>query len=292
MLKTIKNGTITAKIDTLGAELKSLVKDGVEYIWQCDPKYWSSCAIVLFPVVARLKNQVLTIDGKDYPMTMHGFVREAELEVINHTESSITFRYEDNELTHTMYPWKFIFDVTFSIENDVLKCGFQVVNTDETEMLFCVGGHPGFNVPMFDGDKFEDYCLVFEKEEVLWSNHVNEDESISATNKDLILDGGNVVDLKRCLFNNDAMIFEDIKSDWVNLVNKKTGKGIHFEYKDFPTLAVWTRGEPSDAPYVCLEPWIGMGFRDNENSNMEEKFGVLKLAPGKTFDAAFTMEII
>ncbi len=292
MMKTIELGNLSAKINIIGGEIKSLTKNGVEYIWQGDPQFWESSTPVLFPVVGRLRNKVLTVDGVDYPMPMHGFVRTTELKVIEHTENSITFCLEDNAETKKMYPWSFRYEAKYTLTETGLINEFKVVNTDDKEMIFGLGGHPGFKAPIFDGEKFEDYQLVFEKEEELWSNHVSEEESICAEKKDLILSEGNTIPLKRSLFNNDAMIFEDIKSNWVNLVHKDTKKGLHFDYTGFPVLAIWTREEPFDAPYVCLEPWFGMGFRDNEGSDINEKYGMQRLAPGKEFVASFTMDII
>lgn len=292
MTETIQSGAVSAQIDSLGGQLISFAKDGREYIWQRDPAFWEDCAPLLFPVVGRLKNGALTVKGQDYPMKIHGFVSEMELTTVARTPESVTMRLTDSPETKRQYPWSFCFEVTYTLEGNKLTTAFRVENRDTQEMLFGVGGHPGFRVPMNPGETFEQYQLTFEKEERLESNHVNEDESICAVRKDLVLDGGRTLPLTRSLFNNDAMIFEDIQSQWVNLTHRDTGKGIHFSYPGFPILAVWTRGEPSQAPYVCLEPWFGMGFRDNETSDIENKYGIQRLAPGGVFTAAFTAEIM
>ena len=50
----LKNGTLTATVESYGAELRSVVKDGAEYLWQGDPAYWAGRAPVLFPICGRL----------------------------------------------------------------------------------------------------------------------------------------------------------------------------------------------------------------------------------------------
>ena len=50
MIVTISNGTLTATINTLGAELISLVKNNKNYIWNIDETYWNKTSPVLFPV--------------------------------------------------------------------------------------------------------------------------------------------------------------------------------------------------------------------------------------------------
>lgn len=286
----ITNGIITAEIDTLGGQLVSLKKNNVEYMWQRDAEYWSGCAPILFPVVGRLRNGVLTIKGKDYPMPKHGFARDSVMSVVNKTEKSVKFKLKSSDETKKLYPWDFEFTVKFVLEENVLGVSFEVRNTDKEDIMFGLGGHPAFNVPMYDGDKFTDYKLEFDKEEVLESNYVNSDDSISADKKEVILSGGKSINIVRSLFNNDALIFENIKSRTISLVNN-ANKGIKFSFDNFTTFAVWTKGEPEEANFVCLEPWISMGFRDNEDSKIENKCGMKKLAPGEKFEAAFKIEI-
>ena len=47
---TIKNEHITASFATLGAELKSFVYKGIEYIWPGNEKSWKGSAPILFPI--------------------------------------------------------------------------------------------------------------------------------------------------------------------------------------------------------------------------------------------------
>ena len=54
-------------------------------------------------------------------------------------------------------------------------------------------------------------------------------------------------------FEIDAIVNPKVKSQSVKLVNKDN-KGIKFDFKGFPSLAIWTK---PNAPFVCLEPWIG-----------------------------------
>lgn len=293
MIQTITSENVTAKIETNGAELMSFAKAGKEYLWQGNPEFWEDRAPVLFPVVGRSKDEVLNIKGKDYPMPGHGFARHTEMNIVEKTENSVTLHMTQSKKTKEYYPWDFAFTVTYTLEGSKLTTAFRVENCDDEPMLFGLGGHPGFHLPMHAGEKFEDYCLEFEQEEVLWSNQVLDNGYISATQKNLLLDSGRVLPLKRALFNHDAIIFEDIKSHSVNLIHKDTRKGIHFTYNGFQTFASWTREEPCEgATFLCLEPWISMGIRDDEGYTLEEKYGIQTLNPGEVFTASFSAEII
>lgn len=291
MVYSIESAGFSAKLDTCGARLISLQDpEGTEYIWQRDPQYWADCAPILFPVIARSRDGKITAGGQEYPMPKHGLLRNAEFMVSEKKADAITLVSHADEETKKAYPWQYAFYATFSLCKNQLTTTYCVENHDEQMLYFCLGAHPAFRVPLTDEEKFEDWKLVFEKEEVLYSNHTNEDESTSA-NKDLILSAGRELPLRRSLFNNDAMIFEGIQSKCVQLVGKKN-KGISFAYPDFPNLAVWSKGEPSDAPFVCLEPWFGMGFRDDEGYAIEEKHGVQTLEAGKRFTASFTVTML
>ena len=59
-----------------GAELVSIQRDGREYLWNGDPKFWGRSAPILFPVVGMLANDKLCIDGHEYTMKQHGFARD------------------------------------------------------------------------------------------------------------------------------------------------------------------------------------------------------------------------
>jgi len=55
MIYTLKNDFLKVEIADMGAELMSVrSKDGCEYLWQGDDRYWASRAPWMFPVCGRL----------------------------------------------------------------------------------------------------------------------------------------------------------------------------------------------------------------------------------------------
>ena len=52
----IENENIKLKVDSHGAEMKSLVKKetDTEYLWNGNPAYWQRTSPILFPLVGRL----------------------------------------------------------------------------------------------------------------------------------------------------------------------------------------------------------------------------------------------
>ena len=64
-------------------------------------------------------------------------------------------------------------------------------------------------------------------------------------------------------------------------------KGIEFKFENFKSFAMWTSRTPSEAPFVCFEPWNSMGKRKGENTNLKDKMDIVNLAEGKEFVCSY-----
>ena len=63
MIYELSNGTISVKINSLGAELICAKRGEVEYIWDGDTKWWDDKAPVLFPICGRLPEKKYSYGG-------------------------------------------------------------------------------------------------------------------------------------------------------------------------------------------------------------------------------------
>ena len=154
----IENTDLKLTLNTLGAQMRSLQDaEGVEYLWQGDPAYWKGQAPNLFPVIGRLTDQSYRYCGQTYPMERHGFASKQEYCVESQQKDRVTFLLTDNEATRQQYPFAFAFRVTYALEGTSVKITYGVTNNSRMVMPFGVGGHPGFKVPMVEGEQFTDY---------------------------------------------------------------------------------------------------------------------------------------
>lgn len=152
MVYIIGNDTLTVKIQSKGAELQSIqTKDGMEYLWQGDPQYWADRAPNLFPQVGMCTDGYYLLDGIRYPMDAHGFIKDMDLQVSEHTENQITFMCGDTADTHRVYPFLFRYAISYRLSGQTLAICIQVENCSTRVMPFAVGGHPGFRVPLEEG---------------------------------------------------------------------------------------------------------------------------------------------
>lgn len=292
MQYTITTSSSAAVIDSLGAQLISLQDVlGNEYVWQRDPAYWAKCAPILFPMVGRLENGKIRIEGQNYEMPIHGFAKESEFELYEQGKSTICFVLKNSEDTLKMYPYKFELYVRFTLQGDSLITEYNVRNINERPMLFCIGAHPGFYCPLQGDEKFEDYELRFERPETISCPTLVDGEIKFSRSKEL-LSGEDVLPLTYDLFDDDALVFEKLSSRRITLISRKSRRGLEFHFPDYDTVAFWTPPK-RQAPFLCFEPWHGMGMRDDEDStSLQEKKGVITLQKKEEFTARFTVAFI
>lgn len=287
----LKYGKTNALIATKGAQMISFNgNNGREVIWQADPKVWASHAPVLFPVLGMVKEGKVVIDNVAYPMTKHGFCRDAEFEIAKRGEGFVDLVLRANDSTRVMYPFDFEFHVIYTLFDNGFRTDFVTENKSDKSMPFNVGGHPAFIVPMEDGAAYTDYQLVFPcKEEgrslLVGTGYVDGAEIIP-------LDGGTTLPLKHDWFDEkDTLVFADMNSRSVDLVHKVSGKGLRISYPKMEVLAVWSK-PVTHGDYVCLEPWHGLPSLANESGKFEEKPYVTLLAPGMSHLCGYTVELL
>lgn len=282
MIITISNSTLTATINTLGAELISLVKNNKNYIWQVDETYWNKTSPILFPIVGRLKNDSYSFNGKKYQLPRHGFARNMDFSFDKKSDSQVIFELNESEETKTNYPFDFKLLVAYTFMENELVIEYFVRNQSDEVLPFSIGAHPAFAI----SDKFENYSLQFNKEDTFETNHL-ENESFNGKTT-LVEMENNSISLNYALFEKDALVFKQLKSNEVILKNKdKAILKVNFDH--FPYLGIWTK---ENAPFLCIEPWCGLADSSNHNGDFEEKEGINYLSAGEDFLRAIRIGIL
>ncbi len=286
---TIKNDRLEVSTKSEGAELTSIKLNDKEYLWNGDEKYWGRHAPILFPIVGKLKDGKTLIEDKEYLMGRHGFARDMEFEVIEHTENKVKYLLKSDDRTLKSYPYLFELYVSYELEGNRLKVVYEVKNTDEKDIYFSIGAHPAFCCPIEEKEKFEDYYIEFEKNET--QNFIAQDENgyISEGNS-LIMDNTNVLELDKDVFKKiDTYIFHNLNSKEVSLKSKKSGRCIKMYFESFPYFGIWTK--PNAAPFICLEPWYGVTDFKRTDGKFINKVGIQRLEIGKIFVCDYEIEV-
>lgn len=282
---TLQNELLTANIHPTGAELQSLKHaNGIEYMWQAGAA-WPKHSPVLFPIVGTLKNNSYFHAGNQYQLPRHGFAREMVFEAEKLSETEAVFTLTSNEETLKKYPFQFQFSLRYTLHDSQLSCAYEVSHHNQEALLFSVGAHPAFAVPLTKETGYEDYYLSFEVDEPLHRWKLTDGLIADTT---LLIDEqqGNILPLKHSLFYEDAIVLKHLQSKAVSILCSKHGHGIEFHFDGFPHLGIWGA---KDADFVCIEPWFGHADSIHHNQQLAEKEGIISLPAGKIWSKEWSV---
>ena len=289
MIYSLENNLISVKIKQVGAELCSYFDKTTnrEIMWQADPNHWKRHAPILFPIVGKVENNNYQLETETYELSQHGFARDQTFKLVQETEHELILEISSSVETLKVYPFEFQLQVKFTLADKELKVSYMVKNTSNQPIYFCLGAHPGFNCPFDEVSNFEDYQLTFEKEEASDRLLLTPQGFRSGERANSWLTG-NKIQLEETLFNEDALIFDDLKSNYLKIESPKTNESLKVGWMNYPHMGIW---KPlNNAPFICIEPWNGMAVQANLGNDFKEKFGIVKLEEQKYFECAYTIE--
>lgn len=285
----ISNEFINITISDLGAELQSIVKDGKEYLWNGDGKYWPERSPLLFPFVGRFTNGKYLLNGKEYEMDIHGFARKLPYELVEKTDNSLVFELRDNEETYKMYPYHFALQVQYVLVDKTVKIAYKVANLSDDRMYFGIGGHPGFALPFDDGLDFADYYLEFEGKSFPTRIGHTDTCFLSGSDEAFELKDNKVLPLAHNMFDDDAIVLKNM-SDTVTLKSDKGNRKVTVSYPDLPYLGLW-HAPKTEAPYICIEPWTSLPSRQDVVEEFRYKYDLVRIDAAEKYANTWSITI-
>ncbi len=284
MTYQLKNEYLTVTAKNAGAELTSVKnKEGLEYLWCGDKKYWGRQAPVLFPIVGKVNNNTYTYEGKEYHLTQHGFARDMTFDEVIQKENELVFCLYANEQTKEKYPFEFELNITYTLIKNTIKVTYEVENCGTTKMYFTIGAHPAFNCPLIEGEQFEDYYFEFEK---VGATRLIATPDVLLTGEEKAFNA-EVVPLSLELFKEDAIILSKVVSDKVTLKTFKNSHSVSVNRKEMPFLGLWS--PVGGAPFVCIEPWMGHTDYLANSDELSEKKDFISLEAKEKFSCSYEM---
>ena len=290
MIYILENDLMKVKVSSMGAELQSIRRKDTdtEYLWQGDPDFWNGRAPILFPICGRLIDGKYSYAGETYEMAIHGFARRSEWEVIHQKSNVLTLQLQATADTLACYPWKFSLEMVYTLEEDTLSVAAILHNLDEKTMLFAMGGHPGFNVPLSQGETFGEYFIEFD--EPCTPNLLVLSDTCFYTGElsPVPLDENNRLWLNHAMFDKDAWFFRDTAKG-LTLRSENGQRSVHMSFPDMKFIGLWHKPF-SEAPFVCIEPWTGVPGWDRPGvAAFEDKPEMTALEPQGTYRNTYTM---
>lgn len=289
---TLSNGTLTIEAACHGAELQSLRRNGREYLWQGDARYWGRRSPVLFPMVGRVWGDEFRLDGRSWPMGQHGFARDADFRrVADAPAGTLLYELRSDAATLERFPREFALRVSYRLEGDSVIVGWEVENTGTRLLSFQIGAHPAFYLPDHDAGAEVRARFAFDNRGPLEYVVPKERGCMDAAHRTLHLDAQGQMAVTADTFACDTYAFDNSQLHRVDLLKADGTPYVSLEF-DAPLVALWapTATKP-DCPFVCIEPWYGCADTVGYDGLWDDREHINRLAPGETFRAEYKITI-
>ena len=287
MTYELKNDSLTVSFESFGAEMTSIKdKNGKEYLWCGDKKYWGRHSPVLFPVVGKPRDAKFTYEGKEYAMGQHGFARDMEFTCTKQEAEEIWFALEANEETLAKYPFAFCLEIGYRLTGSTVKVIWKVTNREEKkDMHFSIGAHPAFMCPINEGEEQTAYSIQMNAKDQVSYYFLNAENGLLRDEEYVLkLDNGSHK-LEEGFFDESAYVIENSQVSEVSLVNPQ-GKAYITVSFDAPLVGIWSP-EKKNAPFVCIEPWYGRCDKEDFTGTLEQREWSNQLAAGEVFEKSY-----
>ena len=271
-----------------GAELISLIADGREYLWQGDPAFCGRRAPILFPIVGKLVNDKLRINGHKYTMKQHGFARDTEFVESNG-------RYVLTENGRENYPYAYELAVKYLVDGNTLTCNWQVTNRGDENMYFQIGAHPAFLLPDYDAKVvIHGYIQCYDEKNnivspMVFNTLVDGLRAHYGQPKTLLNDKA-ILALTDTTFADDAILIEAHQVAKVTLFDKQGKRVLSVSCPQADAFGLWAPNKPG-CPFVCIEPWCGIADNAGFKGDISERDCIHSLEPGDSFDFSYSLTL-
>ena len=149
----LENDALAVRISSKGAELQSVVCEGIERMWSGDPAVWGRRAPLLFPLIGRLRDGWYANGGERVDAPMHGFCRDRAFAAEQVSGTHARFETTSDEGTRAVFPFDFLLRVDFSLEGATIVKTHTVENAGEVPMPFELGGHEAYETRLLPGER-------------------------------------------------------------------------------------------------------------------------------------------
>lgn len=266
----LESGAARVTVSPRGAELQAWSVAGHDILWTPDRTVWDAVAPILFPVVGWTRGGSIKVDGRSYPLGLHGFAAKRHFAVEVKTPTSLSLVDCSDEHTRALYPFDYRLTIDFALGDETLSCTASVTNEGSRPMPYAIGFHPGFRWPL---DR--PATVTFDKAEEQSVPVITPDGLFARERRPVALEGRTLT-VTRDLMAREALCFLGLRSAGLTYETGGFGR-LRIEHEDFPHVALWSR---PPAPYLCIESWTGHGDPDDFEGELCDKPSMGLLPPG------------
>ena len=293
---SISSNSLTASIDTMGAQIMSLRKGESEYLWQGDSNWWPRRAPILFPIVGVLKDSKAESAEGTISLARHGLARLNQFEVVEQSASSVTLQLKSTKETRKSYPYDFELKLIFSVAGDTLTQTYKVTHPANVVLPFTLGAHPAFNIPI-PGVKttaLDQYHLLFTRSWTSYGPSITDEGLCDYTTPQKLIVDSDTLPLSWELIDCEKTItLEDVPDRRITLAANAEASseahGIQMDFEGFDYLGIWSAAP--GCPFVALEPWCGIADTVDCDGIFEHKPGIISLEPGQSIAKTLNIRV-
>lgn len=230
---------------------------------------------ILFPFNARVFDRGdihfwRASDGERRPMPMHGIARQGDFKVTRIDARGFAAQFVPGDEARRCYPYDYEFTVTYRFEPFGLTCEFALANLGREPLPWSAGHHFYFTLPWTEGATRADYVIRIPAGKRLRQDATGALVEGPALQVEESLANPALVDALHTGLRGNEIVFGERGRPGDVVVRLGADK----VPPPTATLVTWTLS--ADAPYYCVEPWMG------PPNAPEHKVGLHFVAPGDT----------
>lgn len=296
-------------VSNKGAEIRSLKVDGLEYMWNGDSNYWGRVSPILFPIVGKLKDDILRINGNNFLMKQHGFARDTEFifqlpntkqfpfsaKIVSttNTQFPLVCRMVNDDSHSYSYPYNYELSVAYHLQDKSLVASWEVKNVGTTDMYFQIGAHPAFMLPNYRvDDEIHGYLQCFDSENKIVNPIVNTHLIDELRHRcDLEIKLSDFIPITNTTFSDDAILIEDSQVQKIILFDKDKKPVLSVSCPQSEAFGIWAPNKKG-CPFICIEPWCGISDSNDFNRDISERKYIHRLVSGGGYLFSYKIDIL
>lgn len=211
---------------------------------------------ILFPFAARTFDRGdihfwRDAHGERRPMPMHGFARQGAFSLTRIDERGFSATLQPDDAAQAVYPYRYEFEVAYRFAPLGLSCEFTLRNLDTQPIPWSAGHHFYFTAPWSEGQSRADYAIRIPATRTARQDATGQLIAGPTLKLQEPLSLPALVDTFHLGLKSPTAVFGPVGAPGEVRITNGTAKvpdpGL--------TFVTWTSGE--DAPFYCVEPWMG-----------------------------------
>jgi len=290
MLHALRLGELTAVVSAVGAGLRSLRRGNEEFLWQAEgaaARGDTAAPPLQFPHVGRLREGGFAHAGRFHALPAQGLASACEFRLVERAAHSVTLALRADAYTRECFPFDFELRVSFCLRADGLAVDYRVRNRGLERMAFSLGSQPALALPLGEGETLDDWSVHFDSAEAPEVYRL-EGALLSSLPQPFEFSPRQCVRLGAPRFDAEGLVFKNINSRRLDLMNRRQGRRLALHTGGAPHLALWSRPR---AAFVCIAPWYGVDDDAQTPLELLAKPAAIQLPAGRAFVAGYRIDI-